>query len=35
MRIFLRGESLSLAFAPDLVIAVDAILGPPTGADEE
>jgi Uma2 family endonuclease len=34
IRFFLRGESLSPAFAPDLVVEVDAILGPPAAAEE-
>ena len=33
MRIYERGESLSPVFAPDLVVAVDAILGPPPHLD--
>jgi Uma2 family endonuclease len=34
VRIHLRGEQLAPAFAPELSIAVDAILGP-TGDDED
>jgi Uma2 family endonuclease len=33
IHIFRRGDSLSPAFAPDLVIAVDAILGPRSESD--
>lgn len=33
-RFYLRGESLSPAFAPDLTVAVDAILGPIEESDE-
>ena len=31
IRLFVRGERITPAFAPDLSIEVDAILGPPTG----
>jgi len=34
MHIYERGESLSPAFTPDLVVEVDAILGPPAAAEE-
>ena len=34
VRFVLRGESLSPAFAPDLTIEVDAILGPPPASAE-
>jgi Uma2 family endonuclease len=35
IRVFLRGESLSPSFAPDLVIQVDDILGSPESASPE
>ena len=34
LRYFLRGESLSPAFAPDMTLEVDAILGPPASSDD-
>jgi len=33
MHIYVRGESLSPLFAPDLTMQVDAVLGPPEAAD--
>ena len=34
-RFYLRGETLSPAFAPDLIIEVDAVLGPREPTDDE
>jgi Uma2 family endonuclease len=34
MHLYGRGERLSPAFAPDLVVEVDAILGPPAASEE-
>jgi Uma2 family endonuclease len=34
IRFFVRGESMSPAFAPDLTVEVDAILGPPPALEE-